>query len=241
MKWSIIILVIYFVSLSACKKEQKEIVDVCLSYSVVSDIHWLTVTVVNNSDTSMYLPVLSNSDDLYYGIKIFDLNGKRIQHERQPLFVPPDDFRIKNNGCKEELSIMTLEDLDYPPFTQRKKGLRNLIQNEYDELMSSIKCRDLTIDIYNLKMELLYKYKSIIFLKPGDYYSQCISINHILENNKSFYAFIELVPQIEKGSFVFKFEYCSDSISISHTLPQKMLGNQLYSSKLVSDTIYISK
>jgi hypothetical protein len=94
-------------------------------------------------------------------------------------------------------------------------------------------------DIYKLKMKLLYKYKSIIFLKPGGSINQCISVNHILENNKSFYAFLELVPQIKKEPFVFKFEYCSDSITISHTLPQKMLGSQLYSSELVSDTIFI--
>jgi hypothetical protein len=160
------IVVMIISCLSACKQEKKEIVDMCVSTSVISDTYWLNITITNKSETDIYLPVLSKSDDLYYGLKIFDLNGKCIQHERQPLFIPPDDFRIKNNGCKEKLGIMTLEDLDYPPFTQRKKALRNLIQNEYYELMSSIQCPDITIDdIYKLKMKLLYSSFPLVYTR----------------------------------------------------------------------------
>lgn len=226
--------------LTACCKEIKDSVEISLSHITSHDTHWLKITITNNSNTYFYLPILSISDNLAESIQIFDLKGKSIPFEMQPHYFPPGDDRLVEN-CNEGLGISFLDELDYPPLNQRKKVLTRIIQNEYYELISSLACPDLTTDdIYFLKTKLLYKYKPAIFLKPGDTYDECVFINHILQNNQSIYAIIELVTEFEKEPSKFAFEFCPDSITITYEYPQNVFEYELYKSKLTSDTVFIS-
>lgn len=254
MKNFIRIICCLFIFCISCKSENKKEIEVTLQKEIKDGYHLLMMKVENISSTPIYIPGLALwgailnkeliildsekkiiNDDFLTNESIYNRKLNRMYNNRK--FVT--DF------CSDNMIILDDIDLDRPPFNEKKDMVRSIIQREYETLISGKQFLALTEeDIQNIKSIIFIKYYNAIFLKPGEIYHYCYTINSLYESDEIHKVFFQynFPEKYYEGSesFYYVFKYKKDSVLLTPYFLPEFKGYYLYDQPFTSDTLVIN-
>jgi len=233
----------------SCQSNDREKIEVTLRHEKKNDSHLLVMTYKNISSIPVYIPNLGSIELIMDSLRFINSKGEEINSQfinnelnhNISFYGPPIDGNVITNYCSDNPNISEEIDLELPPFDEKKEMVRSIIQHEYENLISEKQFRMPTEeDLRFIRSLIFFKYHNSIFLKPGEKYHDCITINTLFQANETYKIFLHYIPnkKFEKYEHIFKLG--KDTLVVNSNLLDNYKKFVLCNEPLVSDTIIIN-
>jgi len=233
----------------SCQSNDRGKIEVILRHEKMNDSHLIVMTYKNISSIPVYIPNLASIELIIDSLRFINLKGEKINDQfidnelkhSISFYGPPIDRKVVTNHCSDNPNISEEIDLELPPFDERKGMVKSIIQHEYEILISEKQLRMPTEeDLRFIKSLIFFKYHSSIFLKPGEKYHDCITINTLFQTNETYKIFLHYSPnkKFEKYEYIFKFS--KDTLVVTSSLLYNYKNFVLYNEPLISDTLIVN-
>lgn len=242
----LISIVIVFIS---CQPVDKGKVEIRLKHMEKNNSHLLIMTVKNNCSTPIFIPKLASIELCLDSMIILNAKGEIINKQFVDdelkygisFYGPPVNGKVITDICSDNPNVSEEIDLDLPHFNDRKNMIRSIIQSEYENAISNKQFGMITEeDVNYIKSLIFLKYKDSIFLKPGETYRDCITINTLFQKDEVYKVFLHYTPSNKVERFTYHFKFGSDSLVINSNLLDVYNGYSCYNGILKSDTLVIN-
>ncbi len=244
------ILLVFFTSISliSCKQNtfEEKVIELELEHKHKDSVHVLYSIFTNTSSKPVYIPSLGSSAAESLSMKITDEEGKDIKEK----FYSKENFYLTSNydkpidlldSCHSNSYILEYSDFAEKPLGKNNKLLKRLVDIEYQQLLE---VKDIDEDILTpedkaiIKYVLLFKYPDPLFLKPGEQYSNCRTVNALAKSNERSYIHIDYEPVIRKSKYYkVHITQLKDSLKIPLKMKDSVMGYHLYNRAFSSDSI----
>ncbi len=237
-------IIIFLLILTSCKKKQEETVNATLSITKKENGTFLSLKITNNTNESIYLPKLDML--LYKSLSIFNNKGNNITNSffdyesshNISYYGPPSKVRYDSFCNSIEYTLTDINDLDLPPFTERRQIIQDFINFEYKRIILEHQTSILSEgDVAFIKNCIFFKYYRSVFLRSNETYSECITINTLTTNGEPYKFHLHYTPIYIIDSLTHKFRYSKDSIVITSKLLKQFKEFTLYNGTIKTDTV----
>jgi hypothetical protein len=220
-----------------CVNRKYESIDVKLSIEEREQDVYLYVEIVNNTNSSVYLPNWSFMSHLrMYSAEGKDVTAKvNLQELHHRLITKGSPISISNNDV-----ILGYEDLKLAPITERKKLIKSAVCQEMDSLLKINNIEELDDSLkYSLTEDLLMgKYAEYIFIDSKSTYIDSISITTLFKSKESFRIIFSYIPNRDSDKIPFVFILGSDTLVVPYKHMEKIEKYHLIK-QTIADSICI--